>query len=496
MPRINTHNPKIQVQLFKTVSRSMSGDMPVSQRYSGKQEMIDLAPFLGDGSSVRLSKSLRDPAGGFSITIPDRPDSSGFALESVAGLVEPQDVIVFRMSHHAVAVPPVVMRGFVSSIRRTQTMGANGTPQRSVVITGQDYGKIWQMLQILLLPEMQTGKSLLSNFRLFDMFGINRQNAMSAPDFIREVIEKVVNRHLKEMLPERFGAPTQITPDMQVSHGTVSANIDIMDGRTVYDLMKLHGDVGVWNELFTEDRQDGVYAVYRPTPALHVVAPEGSEARLIQEDAPEPVYVEIPDSDIVSLSTERSDANVANFYWVRGARAELRDEIYRKQQTTNIEQNVSLSEYENTAVKYYGPRAMYADTQQSGDAVMNHSSGQPKSEQEKRVIEVKDWIDNRRKIMLEMNKDNVILESGSVRIKGGAMRPGGIEPMKAGDYARIRQGQFTADYYVTAIEHEFLPYQGYFSTLRLERGEGFVNRIRLGVGRQSPWLVEQMTRTI
>lgn len=494
MPMLKSHVPQLQVRLYKTVSRATDGaGLPVSQRYAGKADYIDLAQYLGDGSSVRTSKSLREPAGGFSITIPDKAVRGGVGLESLAGLVEPQDVVEIRMSHHNVAVPPVIMRGFVSSIQRTQSMGANGRPQRSVVITGQDYGKIWQMLQILFLPRMLSGQGMLTNFKLFEVFGVGFQNALPAGEFIRQMIEKVVNKHLREMMPEKSPNPVEIKPDILVKHGTVSVNLDSQDGTTVYDIMRLHGDVGIWNELYVEDRQDGVYGVYRPTPALHVVAPDGSKSRLIQPDAPEPLYVEVLDNDLINLSTERSDANVANFYWVRGPRFNVVTDAYRMQFGLGSE-TVSLKDYPNAAEKYYGPRAMYADTQQGGDATMNHGSGLDKEGDRKRQVEIGDWIDQRRKTMVDMNKDNVILEHGSMRVKGGLMRPGGQEPMKAGDYARLRQGRFTADYYVSAIDHEFLPFQGYFSTLRLERGEGFVERVRLEGGRQSPWLLEQMLR--
>jgi len=495
MPRVLSHVPQLEVRLYKTISRSTDGQLPVSQRYAGKADYIDLTPFLGDGSAVRTSKSVREPAGGFTITIPDKANKTGTTLESVYGLVEPMDVVEIRMSHHPVAVPPVIMRGFVSDIRRTQTMGAQGRPQRSIVVSGHDYGKIWQMLQILFLPQMLSGQGLLTNFKLFELFGVGFENAMPAGDFIQQMIEKVVNKHLREMMPEKSPNPTEITPDILVKHGTVSVNMDGQDGRTVYDIMKFHGDVGIWNELYVEDRQDGVYGVYRPTPALHVVAPEGSSSRLIQEDAPEPVYVEILDHEIISLGVSRSDANVANFYWVRGPKFNLTTDVYRMQFGLGAD-TVSLKDYPNAAEKYYGPRAMYADTQQGGDATLNHGSGQDAESDQRRKVEIGDWIDQRRKAMVDMNKDNVILERGSARIKGGAMRADGTEPMKPGDYARVRQGQFTADYYVPAIEHEFLPYQGFFSTLHLERGEGFVERVRLGGGRQSPWLVEQMRRPV
>lgn len=485
--------PRLELRLFKTIDRKANGQgLPASSRYAGKSDYINLTPFLGAGSSVRTSKSVRAAAGGFTITIPDMPQAQGAALESVYGLVEPMDMIEIRMDHYQALTPPVVMRGFVSQVQRSQTMGSNGKPQRQVVISGQDYGKIWQMLQVLMRPYMLTGQSLLTNFKLFEMFGVGYENAKSAGDFISEMVEKVINKHLADMLPENTAMPKSITPDILVKHGTVSVHLDQSEGQSIYDIMRLHGDVGVWNELFTEDRQDGVYAVYRPIPALSVVSADG-KSRKIQDDAPDPVYVVIPDSDVVSLSVARSDQDVANFYWVLAPKFSLVTDVYRLQYGLASD-SVMINDYANTAVKYYGPRAMYADTQQGGDAVKNHGSGQDEAGEKSRRVEVSDWIDQRRKAMIEMNKDNVVLERGSMRIKGGPMRPDGLEPMKPGDYARLNQGNFTADYYVTEITNDFMPYQGFYTTLSFERGEGFVERVRKGGGKQSPWLMEQQTK--
>jgi lipopolysaccharide export system protein LptA len=46
------------------------------QKREGKDEYIDLTPFLNLGSSVRTTKSVREPAGGFSITFADKAQES------------------------------------------------------------------------------------------------------------------------------------------------------------------------------------------------------------------------------------------------------------------------------------------------------------------------------------------------------------------------------------------------------------------------------------
>jgi hypothetical protein len=194
------------------------------------------------------------------------------------------------------------------------------------------------------------------------------------------------------------------------------------------------------------------------------------------------------------LSTGRTDANVANFYWVNNARFDMMDEMQRKLASIPAgDSRVSLKEYPNTAVKYYGVRVMMGDTQQGDDAIINMTSGQTKEDSKTRSDLQEAWIDKRRRLMMEMNKDNVVLERGTARIKGGPMRDDGIEVMKAGDYAMFRMGRLSWEAYVVQIDHEFLPYQGYTTTLMLERGTGFAVRTS-DAGSSSPWLAEQASR--
>ena len=512
MPRLKDASPQFSVRLYKTISRkTVDGQEAVSSRYSGKDEFIDLTPYLGDGSSVATGKSVRDPAGAFSISFADRPNTSGAvmgvplptgALETVYGLVEPMDVVEIRMWSGLGPKPaklPIKMRGFVSEISRSQSMGNDGRPIRTVVVSGQDYGKIWQMYQILNLPAYAGGEALLTNFNMWERFGIEATNTMKAGDFIKATVEKILNPHLKGFMPEHSPMPKELKLDISVTHGVINNSYQNQQG-SIYDLMKFYGDVGIWNELYTEDREDGVYVVYRPTPALSISKPEGSNSRKIQDDAPDPVYVTVADEDIQSISTARTDSNVANFYWVNNQRYDLIDDTFRKLfAITTDDSSVNLKEYPNSAVKYYGVRPMYGETQQSDDEVKSMTTGLDKDGQAKRSERFEAWLENRRRIMVEMNKDNVVLERGSARIKGGPMRPpakdGKSESMKAGDYARFQQGNLEFEGYSYQMTDEFIPYQSYTTTLTFDRGTGFVTRAKMEGGVNSPWLAEQATRT-
>jgi len=515
MPSLKSASPQVSVHLYKTISRkTIDGSTAVSTRYAGKDEYIDLTPFLGDGGSVRTSKSVREPAGGFTISFMDKAQGST-SLETVYGLVEPMDVIEIRMwggtGVHRPDKAPIVMRGFVSVIQRPQGMSPDGKPIRSVTVSGQDYGKAWQTFQVLHFPAYTAGKALLTSFALSEIYDFAAVAAMPAGEFVKTMVEKIINPYITGFLPQKTsetkGGSVSEDPgvsrdiprviqtteaSISVKHGTVGIYFQGMQG-SVYDILKLHADVGNWNELYTEDREDGVHCVYRARPVLKLSGKSIAD-RKIFDDAPDPVYVTIPDSDIESISVSRSDSNLANWFWVNNQRYDLIDDMTRR--LFSLQQGndtVSTQDYANTAVKYYGVRPMYADTQLSEDTIKNANGGAQVKEHENRDEKQLSWVEKRRKQLIETNRDNVVMEQGSARIKGGPMRADGVELMKAGDYARFKVGRFTWDAYVVQIDHEFVPYQGYTTTLSFERGEGFAKRTT-DENSQSPWLTEQATR--
>ena len=514
MPSLQSASPQVTVHLYKTISRTtIDGSTAVSTRYAGKDEYIDLTPFLGDGGSVRTSKSVREPAGGFSLTFMDKAQGA-ISMETVYGLVEPMDVVEIRMwcgvGVHAGSKWPIVMRGFVSDIQRGQGMSQDGRPMRSVVVTGQDYGKIWQTFQVLHIPAYTAGKALLTSFALSELYDFKAVAAMPAGEFVRTMVEKIINPHIAGFLPssgsadqsdsesKRLGLSPEIPKKIQtgssisVKHGTVGIFFQSMQG-SVYDIIKAHADVGHWNELYTEDREDGVHCVYRPIPAMKLSGGKTFDDRKIHDDAVEPPFVVIPDNAIESVGVSRGDSTVANFFWVNNQRYDLIDDMTRRLfSLTADDGTVSTSEYANTAIKYYGVRPMYADTQMSEDTIKNANAGAPEKEHVQRDEKQLSWVEKRRKQLIETNRDNVVLERGSARVKGGPMRADGVELMKAGDYARFQVGRFTWDAYVTQIDHEFVPYQGYTTTLSFERGEGFAKRVTSPD--HAPYLTEQATR--
>jgi len=498
MPYAQEAKPDLSVRLFKTISReSLDGNWAVSGRYQGKDPFIDLTPFLSLGSSVRTSKSVRQPAGAFSISFADAASSSWSdgTLETVYGLIEPMDVIEIRMWGGLGPRPaqlPIVMRGFVSNVTRQRIQGDDGRPQRTVAVVGQDFGKIWQTYQVLYMTNYVDGVPLLTNYSLWQDLGVQAVNTLPANEFMRRMIDRIINPHLAGFMPDWSLVPRQITvgDGVTVAHGVVNNSYQNSQG-SIYDIMRFHGDVGVWNELYTEDREDCVHLVYRPIPAFLLSTPATRASAKIQDDAPIPGVSLIKDHMIKSMNATRSDANVANYFWVNNSKFDLIDDIVRRLFGLQ-EGSVSIKDYPNAAKKYYGARPMNAESQQGEDTITNMGPSLPKTEHEARSALQQSWIEKRRRIMSEMNKDNVIYEQGAAVVKGGPERVDGVNDlMKAGDYGVFIEGNIRYMAYVHQIDHEFMPLQSYTTTLQFDRGEGFATRASM---EGSPYLIEQSRR--
>lgn len=482
MKPIKVYAPEVQVFLHKTIGRkTTNGKTATSERFqnTASKGVIDLMPFIGEAGMVQTSKSVSEPAGGWQITMADKALQDGATYESLYGLIEPMDMIEIRMRHGAPTAAgqiPIVMRGFVTDVRRTESMGGDGRPQRAVVVGGQDYGKIWQIIQINYFAGYLVGQSFISDFKLFEQFGVGYETTLAPADFIKQVVEKIINAYLDKLMPKNSTMPRSIGMDTAVTGGTVSPGIQSQEG-TIFELLRGFGDVGPWNELFIEDRADGVYCVYRPNPYLDVTTDEK-----IQADAPAPVYIDIGDVDLIALAVSRSDANVGNFYWVDSPRFNLITDSYRRQAATAEAKDptVVLDKYPNSQVDLYGIRLMRATTSQGGTDMKTHNTGGKAADMQTLEKSAAGWIDGRRRVLVESNRDNIIMESGTMRLRGNP-------DVKPGRYIRLRRGEFVATYYVVQAEHEFIPFGGFFTNVQFTRGTGFVKRITSG---GSPYLSE------
>lgn len=487
---MKTYRPSASIILKKNIGRSTVGDaVATSERFRGAKREVDLLPYLGEHGSITAAKSVREPAGMFSITLTDKmvPELE----DSLYGLIEPMDVIDIRIardtSAYAGSVPfsmPLIMRGLVTTVRRDSIMTDQG-PQRAVIITGQDYGKILQIMQIQYLPGFVLGQELLTSFRLALNYGPGAVAYESAAAFIKSLVDEVVNPFIEDMKAQATsgagdGAQSPISAmgveATDFGGGVSPFGANQWPGGAIYDLMKYFGDVGPWAELFVEDREEGPFLIYRPTPF------KGLDGALIQGGAV--ASVDVGDDALIQISSERSDAAVANYYWVDAPRyGFVRPDLLRaaaQQEGATGPSAPQQGDYANSSAKLYGMRIMQTETQQ-GDRV----DGQPEADFEQgSEIGIK-MIAEKRLVLIANNKDNIVYEQGVLRLRGD-------ERIKPGAYVRLtRSGsqELISEHYGYQVAHEY-SYGGYFTTVSYDRGTGFIERLKRAGGASSPYLSE------
>lgn len=470
---------------------NMFGQKPVASPagFVANQE-IDLTPFLGDGGGLHLTKSVRDPAGGFHITLVDRPTLHNGLFDSLYGQLEPMDMVEIRVRHNLPSAtsgnpttPPIYMRGFISEVERSQEMGADGKPHRTVTIAGQDHGKLWQMINLIYTAGYLIGEDMLTQFKLFELWGPGYKTVLTGQDFVQQVVGGILNQFLGNLMPSNSTNTKAVKFDIGAVPGVVSIQGAQNQGGSLYNLLTYFGDVSPgFNELYLEDREDSVYCVYRPGPFKDI------NGNMIQPGAVAPTTIDVQGADIIGLRVARSDANTANYYWTRAPRFELVSDAYR--QLASIQgagateaASVNLTRYPNSAQQYYGLRAMLNETQMGGSDMTTMTSGLLKPDQDLRDVSVANWINNRRAVTAAQNRDNVLLETGTARIRAD-------ERIRAGCYVNIHQGTFVSTFYVPRVELDYVYGEGMFMTLTLERGTGYTQRMSGASGMQSPWLQE------
>lgn len=485
MKKISVYAPECQVLLHKIVDRrAVAGAVPVSTRFSSSQgATIDLTPFLSEQGGIQTSKSVSAPAGGFTLTLVDKAYASGGGFESLYGMVEPMDMIEIRMAREphksAGGRLPIVMRGFVSEVNRSEAMTPDGRPSRVVTISGQDWGKIWQIIQLKYYGNYAIGEGYISGFNLFEKYGVGYETGMLSTDFLREVVAKVINPFLAEFIPDRDNLPKIITTEITAPEASVSVSGPQNQEGTLYGLLRTFLDVGAFNELFLEDREAGVVCVHRPNPFKDVAV---AGAPFIQAGA-SAARVAVSGADIVSISLTRTDANVANWFWVTAPRFELLHngtlKLFALQSALD---RVSIAGYPNSSIKIYGSRVMEETTQQGLDT-MRTSGGQLKAGSEKEEAGYAAWVNQRLDTLRNQNKDNVVFENGSITLKGN-------EAIKAGCYLDLTRGSMLSEFYVTSVTHQYVPFGAFTTTVYVDRGTSFIERVKRGAGRESPYLSE------
>lgn len=460
----------------------------------------DITPFLGDGGLVSTTKDLYAPKGRWEVVVPDKPlregEGRGSIVDSLYGLIAPMDRAEIRMARNAYEYPwtrpPVVMRGFVRAVTREESIGEDGRPQRTVRITGDDYGCIGEIVRISLLSQAGLGQSILPVIRLKEM-GVEGK-LLTACEYI-SILLKMMNEQLQNMTVETGDIEQikEIGYDCTVAAGVVHANRLTETQGTAWKLM-MDGADTPWNELFIEDRdpaldnnQSGPWLVYRPTPwktldgdyITNTGQAVGAGVRHIadQADGGQPEF-----SLVRSANYQRSDDQVNNIYWVVARAIEFDWSLALANALTNQSGSVHI-DHHNADSDIYGPRVLTLESTHAPEGAWRQilvASGQ--ADQNRETLD--EWAKQRRKWLVDANIDNVLRDDGTLVVRGN-------EKLRIGSYYIITRGQFVCEHYLTQISHTFAPGREFFTHVGFIRSNNYYlrNRERTESGR-SPFLLE------
>lgn len=463
----------------------------------------DITPFLGDGGLVSTTKDLYAPKGRWEVVVPDKPlregEGRGSIVDSLYGLIAPMDRAEIRMARNAYEYPwtqpPVVMRGFVRSVTREESIGEDGRPQRTVRITGDDYGAIGEIVRISLITMAGLGQSLLPVIRRLEM-GAEGQ-LLKACEYI-DTLRELMNEQLQNMTVETGDIEQikEISHDCTVTVGMVHANRLTETQGTVWKMMMDEADTP-WNELFIEDRdpaldngQTGPWLVYRPTPWKTLDGAfidntgqtiDAAKIRHIadQADAGQPDF-----SLVRSATYQRSDDQVNNIYWVVARAIAFDWSRALAAALTSQDESVQFIDHRNADSDIYGPRVLSLETTHAPEGAWRQilvASGQ--ADQNRETLD--EWAKQRRKWLSDANIDNVLRDDGTLVVRGN-------EKLRIGSYYTITRGQFACEHYLTQVSHTFVPGREFFTHVGFIRSNNYYlrNRERTAGGKRSPFLLE------
>ena len=417
---------------------------------------LDLTPFLGESGAISVTKGIYDQAGGFSVTFPDKVEPQ--TGESLYTIIEPMDCIEIRAARSPSVSPgagkelPVLMRGWVDTVRRGESMSDN-SPQRAVVVQGRDAAKFWHISNVIFQIAFLQDAPFLNVFQMQAATGMSAE-AFTVNEFMRQIVG-AVNHTLGSAYSGHGFKDFQAAAS--VPDGSLIPNMVADYQGSFWRLADSYAD-RPWNELFIEEMDAGPTLVFRPAPFKSI------DGDYILKGAVDPGALKLDIADVVSLEVCRSDSRVSNFFWVSPGQNSLNTNGFVT--TAALQAGIPYEQgHANNDPSVYGIRQP-----------MEHSTsllcdGVPDPRAPISGDSLVDWHIQRMHDLRDMNHDNVALEEGSAIVKGSEM-------LKAGRYLQIARGTSTAEYYLTRVAHALGPYRAWTSSLTLERGDGFLRRVR------------------
>lgn len=412
---------------------------------SGTGTHTDLADWLGDGCSVKTSKSLRAPMGQFTITVVDK-EYPGFA-DSVYYMVAPMDAIEIKAAHDGRKTPKILMRGFVSDIRRDETLDKEGKPVRRVTIIGHDVGKIFVQQRVYLTPTPKDVNMLMTGWGILIKYLGSQAKPWPVQEYVNKMVD-LVDMHLNTLLAD---SPLKILMDYKAAAEGLIPPLAINDLHdcSLHEHMSRLLDVGVFNEMFVRDDEAGSVLHVRPIF-------DGENGVTLTEE------------DVVTESLHRTDADVVNWFWVRIKRSIIQDG------NTALMQGAATVAYdwreeEPCSALKYGYRKLEVDAWLFPPAHgLQDSPKLPQVHTNQSALFA--WLTMRQETLGQMNCYNALWESGVLKISGN-------EDVQIGTWLTLNKGNTVQSMYAIGVEHEWVPFVNFSTTVSFERNDSYFKRM-------------------
>jgi len=467
----DVYSPEVQLILLKNVVN----DNGLSSRYKGGENRIDLTDFLGENGHVHTNKGILGAAvGSFSIVLTFKAKDT---QDSIYTSISPMDMIDIRMArspHEYAGNLPIIMRGFVTSIQRSEIMSDDGRPYRTVNVSGYDIGKVLHDYKVFMMRFSVAGINLSGTTAFLQKTGLE-DSSVPVGFYMLTLLDKIINPYLAQMFKLRSRSdgetPLMIGSTITDMPGNVFVQGIPNGDFTIWDIMLRYSDQA-WNELFVEDQEERPTLIFRKKPYK-----DYETGKFILGSSTESVSIEA--AEIQSITAERSDRNVANIFWVDSSMFYgMKSVDLRADVLSNNDGTVLHEGYPNNNPKLYADRYLSA---QSNLSTYGHGfRNLPEDDFLEAEVSLADWSKKRRLELRDLNKDNSVFENGSLVIRGN-------ERVRAGKYLSVNRGELVSDYYVNTVSHHFIPFRSYKTTVEYSRGTNFRDRSRLG---QSPYYGE------
>lgn len=425
----------------------------------------DRTRLLGDQGSVRLQKSLYAPMGEAHIAFPDMPATDGMLpapatarRDSLYGLVPVLAPVEIRLRRDTPDWTPV-LRGFVRSVGRNESVGGDGRVQRQVVIVAHDCGAAFVMQTVATLISWQNeGRPIPAPFNWLREASLT-STPMPAGEFVRRLAVDSTRSILA-------AAGFEWDPQISVTKGTAVPSVVATGDGPIWAILERYAD-GPWNELFVREGAKNPELVFRPTPWRDI---DGKPL----PDAPQNVLAHaIPMSSILGLNAARDDVELVNHvvvtapeYGISGYASGLS----AQRGLVNAETREKFGDRTPSQLQtHLGP----------GVAAINL----PAAEQQRAgTVDWPQWLAERLKWAVAAAKDIHQFERGSLTIKGDPR-------IRVGDYFTVQRGPLFWSGYAIGVSHDFQPYNRYLTHVEYIRGDQWIKRAEM----PNPWELERQT---